>query len=278
MEYFSASNCVSIENSTFYGKQKLSSFYAPKTKHIGHWAFYSTGLTDLNFPEVEYIGEHAFHNCASLSGTISIGPCTSGIHSYAFTGTNISEIKIARGSIVSGTIYQQAFVGLSTLTSVDTGTMVYVSSAAFMGCTNLKTFIGPEIEFIYYSAFNGCNSLETVSLPKCTELGYSAFAYNRSPLVLQLPECKKIDYSAFHTALIKEIHASKCSVINGSAFFNCSNLSIVDFPSCSYVGYSAFFSCTGLSCIPTPNVQVIEGGAFMGCSLFSKVSISTCRY
>lgn len=64
--------------------------------------------------------------------------------------------------------------------------------------------------------------------------------------------------------------------IRDYAFYQCSGLTSVSFPSCKSIGYSAFYYCTSLKNVSFPTCTSISSGAFYGCGSLASINFPAC--
>lgn len=164
---------LAIGDHTFVGDKKLRSVSLPeRLTAIPDYMFY--GLADLNevtCPNVTEIGAYAFHgtNISSLdiAKVESIGD-------YAFYNSKFAGV-IASEKLT--TIGDRAFYG-SKITAVTLSpNMTSVGKFAFASCTALTELtIQSGVKTISESAFSACSNLASIYIPaSVTEIGGSAF-------------------------------------------------------------------------------------------------------
>ncbi len=164
------------------------------------------------------------------------------------------EVKIPYGVTEIGV---SAFISCSDITSVIIPpTVTVIQQAAFCDCTNLKSIEIPDsVNKIGDIAFKNCNiqSLEH----RCLKIEHGVAIKNKDArygtsqdAVLHIPpEVKKIKNSAFsyHTSLTEVIIGDKVTEIEGFAFRDCVNLSLVVIPSSvKILGRGVFDGCDKL--------------------------------
>lgn len=66
---------------------------------------------------------------------------------------------------------------------------------------------------------------------------------------------------------------TRCSVVNSTAFYNCSVLEQIQLPWCKQIRLGAFENCIALSSITLPNCNLIKGEAFRNCTSLDNVTI-----
>ena len=141
----------------------------------------------------------------------------------AFASTNILTIDTNIRYVSAG-----AFKGCSSLQTVKMPGR-YVLNGAFMNCTELQTISLSELKNLHPFTFEGCTKLRYVYLPNVTVIGedYAAFSNCVNLLSVSLPKCKIIDDYGMASCGIYEISLPEISMLNGHAFYSCSNLSTI---------------------------------------------------
>lgn len=126
-------------------------------------------LKSIHFPDnLTRIGNHAFDNCDSLTGTLNIPDAVTTIGWRAFYDCDrIQSINTGDGVEY---IYYGAFCHCDALTSLVIGDNVKrIYDFAFYGCNHLSTVtIGKNLQYLDYSVFEGCTSLAAITLRKST--------------------------------------------------------------------------------------------------------------
>jgi len=121
------------------------------------------------------IGDHAFHECKSLTSiTIPNGVTTIGNYAFVFC-THLTSVIIPDGVT---TIGSWAFESCCRLTSVTLpGSVTTISDGAFCGCEGLTSMTIPEgVITIGDYAFGTCTGLTSVMIPdSATTIGDGAF-------------------------------------------------------------------------------------------------------
>lgn len=231
---------------------------------IGSSAFAGTNITSLQLPHnIKVLGDSAFRECSSLTGTLSLPESLESIGSDCFWGC----------SMLSGNL---------SLPSK----LKEISSGCFRGCSGFTgDLIIPEsVEKIGTYAFDICKGLSgRLVLPKSLkELGGQAFEQCKFQGELVIPKyIQIIPYSCFwgcqFSSLIFEEGSELIKIENGAfqgnsrlcepvvfpdglitlssgwnydsgAFQNCSTLPEVVLPkSLTVIGQKAFVNCYGLS-------------------------------
>lgn len=131
------SSITEISGYCFQSCDSLKSITIPSTvTKIGEYSFQGTGLTSVNLPGVQTIGQRAFYDCQQLT-----------------------EVKFAEGLTSLGS---EVFRGCTALTEIDLpSTLFSMTSQAFGGCTNIKKVTSraviPPAHNDSYSILNGCD-------------------------------------------------------------------------------------------------------------------------
>ena len=212
---FFGSNAGEIPSNALYKKETLTSLVLPdKLKSIGEGAFYECKSLSgsLLIPEgVEIIEKTAFFECTSLTGTLSL-PTTlkrighyQGYMSYwdgAFKGCRFTcELILPDGleEIGMGTFYGcRNLYGSLRLPEK----LKFIGDGAFEGCKNLtgNLEIPQGVTTIPASCFNNCWLGGTLTLHDgITAIGESAFANNGFKGELNLPKnLEVISHTVFY--------------------------------------------------------------------------------
>lgn len=143
-------NCKleSIGEYAFYGLNRITRVDLPDTvTEIGDYAFYETGLEEIQLEKVESIGDGAFRFCSKLE-YISLPNTLESLGDYAFNADNkLVQIDLSKTKVTE------------------------VGFATFKDCSSLKRFkLSSETVKVGESAFEGCSSLEEVVLPEDVEV------------------------------------------------------------------------------------------------------------
>ena len=172
------------------GDKCISQSEASKITEIPKQAFKNNNIIesidDLNlFPSITTLREEAFAGCIKIKTAnlkyIQI------VEQYTFSGTTyLPNVE---------TVLSHAFEGTS-LESVSLPKATYVGECAFVGVSTLKTLDLPNVETVGEYAFFG-TSLESVSLPKATYVGDHAFCDVSTLKTLDLPNVETVDGWAF---------------------------------------------------------------------------------
>ncbi len=241
---------LTIPSSVSYGGNTYS------VTSIGYWAFYGcSGLTSITIPRsVISIGYAAFMECSSIS-TVYFN---------------------ADSCIEAGYGEYSAFSNCSNLSTVYFGNNVKsIPSYLCCGLTGLTSINIPNsVTSIGSGAFNGCSGLTSITIPSdVTYIGADAFA-NCSGIITLNYDAKKCYYAGIRAVIINQhLHG---------AFYNCANLSIVNFgDSVTAIPQYLFDGCSAIHSISIPeSVTYIGKAAFLDCSGLTIVNYyaTNCTY
>ena len=203
------------------------------------------------------IGQYAFSNFDYIPKDLEAGDVIDEEEPDATKITYIGNHDIKRVVIPEGveTIGAYAFANLTALEEVVLpSTLEAIEYGAFFGCTKLKTVKGLEhVKLINQNAFAYCNISNDLSLDSIHAIGDYAFAGNRNLKSVKLPstlssigayafmgnsklvnfdvsDCGTVKYGpyVFMNCTSLETVTMNTNVIPSGAFYNCSNLSVVN--------------------------------------------------
>ena len=232
--------------------------------------------------DVTTIGDHAFHNCSSLTSvTIPDSVTTIGYEAF-YDCSSLTSITIPDGVTTIGV---RAFCGCSSLISVTIPESVTeIGGSAFYYCSSLTEFNGK-----YASEDGRCliidGTLESFAPAGLTEytipdsvttIGVYAFSYCDSLTSVTIPNSvTTIGDGAFQdcSSLTSVTIPDSVTTIGKKAFAGCASLTSVNIPdSVTSIGYVAFSNCHSLTSVTIPDsVTTIGNGAFYECSSITSV-------
>ena len=250
------------------GDKCISQSEASKITEIPKQAFKNNNIIesidDLNlFPSITTLREEAFAGCIKIKTAnlkyIQI------VEQYTFSGTTyLPNVE---------TVLSHAFEGTS-LESVSLPKATYVGECAFVGVSTLKTLDLPNVETVGEYAFFG-TSLESVSLPKATYVGDHAFCDVSTLKTLDLPNVETVDGWAFSGTSL-EIVSLPVETVDGWALSGTS-LESVSLPKATNVGLGAFGDVSSLTSVDLPSVETVGDCAF-GFTSLESVSLPKATY
>ena len=250
------------------GDKCISQSEASKITEIPKQAFKNNNIIesidDLNlFPSITTLREEAFAGCIKIKTAnlkyIQI------VEQYTFSGTTyLPNVE---------TVLSHAFEGTS-LESVSLPKATYVGECAFVGVSTLKTLDLPNVETVGEYAFFG-TSLESVSLPKATYVGDHAFCDVSTLKTLDLPNVETVDGWAFSGTSL-EIVSLPVETVDGWALSGTS-LESVSLPKATNVGDGAFKDVSSLTSVDLPSVETVGDCAF-GFTSLESVSLPKATY
>lgn len=269
------------------------------------WEFNQTRIRTLHLPErIEYIGEHAFTYCYSLS-YVNLPDSLTQIGNGAFLSCEALQTKDYDGvteppcpgylhipyAVAS---FSGAFSGCSGLTLVEigdasSGSQLADAEFSFGGCTNLKTlrcFVKNSSLSIKNYCFSGCTNLTTVEIPYgfISSIGDYAFkgCQNITTIAQMVPSVNPltgVTVSAPPVTIGKEAFKdcmfltkfplqSEITSLGMSAFENCQYLQEITLGnSMTEIPERAFAMCATLGSITIPSdCTRIGRGAFTACN------------
>ena len=148
---FIPSNVITVDSRAFYDCQNLKDIafdINSSLKTIAEYAFYNTGLINLEIPEgVTNIGQYAFYSASDLVNLAIPGSVTH-IDQYAFAyNGSLTSLIIPEGVTNIG---EYAFRNLSNLESLTiAGSVTSIGRSAFVFCSSLTnlTILGETTRF-----------------------------------------------------------------------------------------------------------------------------------
>ena len=178
---------TTLENEVFYGCTALEKVEAGMLVKIGGRAFAECGILggmNINFDNLESIGDYAFYNCRQM-GNLELPESVSYVGQYAFA--NCANIKsLTLNGVLTG-ISRYCFYGCNSLTSVTFGekqkdSLQVIGVGAFSQCTQLRT-------------------IDLSELMNLQQMGESTFAGDTELISAKLPaSLQKIPDNCFHGA------------------------------------------------------------------------------
>jgi hypothetical protein len=166
---------------------------------------------------------------------------------------NVTAIKDS-DSTIFGSGYLGVFEMMTSIESIDFGSVTYIGALVFSQCTSLKElrFADSVVTRIAGSAFKECTSLESVDFSNSavTDIGVAAFR-----------DCILLNSVDFSNSAVTDIGVQ--------AFYDCRSLRSIDLSgsAATYIGYYAFSGCSALEYMSVPSsVTYLGTRAFENCS------------
>lgn len=269
----------------FYGCTSLTSFTFPEgITSIGKQAFYNTGLTSIELPLLDSIGDAAFAKSKALAsvtfnseqrtiGTNMFYGCSAlksvtlpenlvEIGMYGFEETGLTSINIPDKT---ATIGDYAFNNCKDLAQVNLGESVKsIGIGAFYGTGVRSITIPASVTSIGGTAFFDCNELTDMSVDS-SNVVYTMDAEG----TLWADNMKRI-VSFSPTAVLEggELILTEGMSFETYAFYGCTNIKKVVLPdSLKYIPEYAFYGCTALRSVEFGSgLEEVGQYAFYGCS------------
>lgn len=244
-----ASGTTLIGYAAFQSCPKITAFdfsAYPALTQIDNYAFYGTGLVDVELPNQIVLMGQCFMYCKQLK-SINVPTATEYVPSDFVNGcTALTQVQLHDGiTRINGSAFSECSA-LQTLDLPDGITQI--KSSAFYNCTQLQLDALPSsLQTIESNAFQNCLALTQANLPAGLKtLGSYAFSY-----------------SGVREADIPEGITSFANCV----FYNCDSLRTVTWPADqTVVPSNTFYSCDSLSTIVLPdNVTEIGTYAFNEC-------------
>lgn len=244
-------------------------------------AFRQSRITSIRLPKtVAHIDDYAFYQTFSLKEVIiEADSHLKDIWQYAFAGSHVEEIrgipscleKISDNAFLDCTdlrilssvpatcvINEGAFKNCRSLTSEDGTFGGYVANILVNvgeGATDFTVREGTTE--IYSNAFKHCSTLTSVTFPEGVDCIPDGNIFEG---------CKSLKTVKFPTTFTK---------ISDRMFYGCTSLEGMDFSHITDVGNYAFYQCTNLSELRFPScVKNIGGSAFYRCESLAEVTFS----
>lgn len=200
------------------------------------------------------IGQAALAGCTHLT-TLVLPETLTGIGSYAFSGSGLTEVVVPQGVV---TIGEGAWAQCHALTTVSLNAPE-VPAHAFMGDSLLTSVtLGKQVKTIGKSAFNGCSALDSITLDTDNALA-------------------TIGTEAFLGASAKGIDLGKIESLEGVGnwAFASSGITTATLPQgISTLGDGAFAFTDSLQQAALPAVTTVPAFAFAGSSLAGNVALA----
>ncbi len=246
-----------IGRSCFYSCSSLTTIDLPENlQTIGYSAFYfCEALTEIDIPSsVTLIDEYAFFECTSLAGSVVIPDGITEIKMMSFYNTEITDLYIT-SSVTS--IGNNAFGQCSSLENIYYSGNIEAWNNVSIG-TGSSYVERATIHYNYSSEINTLGSIEYV------------ISENEIRIIGCDPEAQgEIDIPS-------EIDGFPVTVIDKSAFENCTGVISVSIPSTVNRIYSYAFSKSGITEITIPEgIEVLAERTFYSCSELADVNLPT---
>ncbi|MBQ3735520.1 MAG: leucine-rich repeat domain-containing protein, partial [Candidatus Methanomethylophilaceae archaeon] len=181
--------------------------------------------------------------------------------------TVLEELYYDKISTVNNNTVSKVY---STLKVFSAATANTVLASAFVGCSSLTTVNLPAVTTVRSYAFNGCSSLASVNLESATTIETYAFNNCSSLRDITLPSLVTVNSYTFAMCIsLRTVTLNAATTITGNAFSGCGSLDTVTLGTKASLGDNAFNGCSSLRSITASNITSIGYNAFRGCSSLS---------
>ncbi|MBR0294603.1 MAG: leucine-rich repeat protein [Bacilli bacterium] len=289
-------NCTSLEkvvikdpvteiaNYAFQGCDTLSSLTLDDhIASVGNYAFADDPLLVLSslHEGLKTLGEGAFQNDASIT-SFSLPSTLTEIPSYAFDGTSLSSLDIARNGVFITSIGDYAFRGTLFTEFRFPKKTETISDGVFANCPNLETIYVNDNGPTKIGSMAFANSTNFHSLKVYAENGDLLAKCNDDDTIYFPSSIKRTDdgnYGGqFENTSVKHVYINNGIISLGSYIFkDCEDLIDVTFsPNCVIrtIDRGAFENCSSLTSISIPNlVKTIGVAAFKNCTSLLSVEL-----
>lgn len=166
--------CEKIYDSAFCYCKSINSIYFPNTSLIGRYAFQSCALSEFTgdqFPKVLSISTYAFADCSLLTTIRLNNSSACSIDTRGFAGC--SRLETLEGAFKG--IGESAFIGCTSLKTVNTTLTSYIGAYAFSNCSALESINLLSLKAVNSAVFSGCINLSFASFQSVSRIQSSAF-------------------------------------------------------------------------------------------------------
>lgn len=159
---------------------------------IDRYAFYSSSLTAVSFPNATYVGDCAFCGCNKLKKIYL--PSAIYIKWGAFKYcNNLVDINLPKVTEVESC----AFWDCRNATNINLPCAEQIGTCAFFNCRSLKNITLPSVIKITYNMFENCVSLKSIILPKARCIENITFTNCESLEYVEIPNLQDCSKDAF---------------------------------------------------------------------------------
>ncbi len=211
-----------------------------EVKGIAKGAFDNSELIGLTLPDsVTEISESAFYNNDSLEFIRGVGVEYVGTNAFANSALKYAEFPNAKE------IANLSFKQTKHFCKGDFSKLEKIGTRAFQR-SNIISFNGPEVKEIEQGVFEECLRLEVVRIPKCKKYisklsGYNGDFYSdKYLLIAEMPLIENLLRGALEDTCIKEANYPFLKEMQKRAFYNCTNLKVINTPMLKVVPENAF--------------------------------------
>ena len=262
-----------IADMAFYGMTDVQSVTLSFSGDIGFKAFARcTGIKDLAMGYVKGIGDYAFYGCAGLE-SVNIPATVATIGSNAFSG-----IKF----------YSPDQTAVMPQTAESLGGHSFTKTGGKLTCDMYDgySFVSGKVRYIMESSEEACrfkavgyeDGIENASIPSILACGGSLYpvsmvaskAFIGCSTLKSVTVGADIGPKAFANcpSLTSVVIIDPCTSIGGYAFYGCSGLSTVAFPSQTEIGTLAFSNCPAVTGMSFGGITSMGDNALKGITFY----------
>lgn len=249
-------NLIRVGNLAFGGDYNITELVFPSTlRVIGDGAFNGLGIEHLNIPStVTSYGEDVFGNNRSLVSVTFPDNMEKVPYGFLIECSMIEEIVLPSSVKEIG---EQAFAGLSSLSSINLENVEVIGKNSFSNCSSLVEIeLSNQLMIISDYAFAYNSSLESIKLPShLVYIGKAAFSGCYELTTIDLPDSLiEIEEDAFWGCNLTSIHFPSSLEMIGSQAFRYNDFTELYLPSSiKSIGDLAFRDCKELNSIYLSN-------------------------
>ncbi len=276
---FSAPEVLNIGSFSFAYNEFSDAFSFPKAVEIGDFAFFCSEITEISFPDVRTIGNHAFFATAFWgldddSRNMFSAPKTESVGEYAFAYSLIDSLSLPLAKSIGKYAFANSYVSYVNLPLIER-----INDYTFYSAWLISSFDIPKLRTVGDYAFTGCE-IEKDTLPLVESVGEGAFMYSYAPNGLSLPKLTKAGDRAFESFYAKSVSFPKLTEAGKYAFAGLSTEDLegvrLDLPELIFADDYAF-SSSSFTSFNVPKLRTIGNGAFMYCYNLENISLPSAE-
>lgn len=255
LDYVNMPELTNLSQRCFMSCGRLNNLPVENFTLIPQWAFSSSKITDITFPNVTTIYNNAFSNCREL-------------------------VEITLPSVQSDNFYESVFSGCVKLERVNfPDDMISLGGFTFQNCTFTDFGFLDNLEYVYCGDFEYNNDVEYINLPNVQFVDNYAFRNMYYLKEVVLPSCTTVLSEAFYhnTFLEKIVLSDNLEYVGWGAFADNPSLKYIvlnglensneDIFKDSYIERVEFNKIQSIASLPVVENSVVAlPMAFSGCA------------